>query len=161
MSICKEQLRSFITRTLRKIPQFYSEEAIELMMFTAAVESDLGHYPFKQNGGGPARGIWQVELDTMRDNYGNFLYFRDRLKEDIRLACGVDKYDEEALEYNIAFNLFMARLKYWRVPEPLPTTPKGMAQYHEEFYNAHDGNYASTGKEDWEVALQKYSHFVG
>lgn len=161
MGIDKKQLRSFITRTLRKIPEFYSDDAVELMMLTAATESDLGHFPFKQNGGGPARGIWQVELETMRDNYGNFLYFRDRLKEDIRLACGVNKYDEEALEYNVAFNLFMARLKYWRVPKSLPSTPKEMAKYHEEYYNAHQGNYVSTGKKDWEVTLAKYMQFVG
>lgn len=153
MTVAKNQLRSFITRTLRKIPKFYSAQAIELLMMTAAAESDLGYFLFTQNGGGPARGIWQVELETMRDNYGSFLYFRDRLKEDIRVACYVSKYDEEALEYNIAFNLFMARLKYYRVPEPLPTDVQEMAEWHVKYYN---GGGAATV----ENTLAKYNQLA-
>lgn len=153
MSVDKDQLRSFVTRTLRKIPRFYSDTAIEQMMMTAAAESDLGHFLFSQNGGGPARGIWQVELETMRDNYGNYLYFRDRLREDIRIACYVSRYDEEALEYNVAFNLFMARLKYWRVPQPLPTDIQEMAEFHVKYYN---GGGAATV----ENTLAKYNQFV-
>jgi len=154
MSICKTQLRSLITRTLRKIPEFYSADAIELMLMTCAAETDLGHFAFYQNKGGVAKGIMQVEPDTMRDNYGSFLYFRDRLREDIRVACGVDKFDEEALEYNVAFNIFMARLKYFRDPSPIPSDLTGMAKYHKRVYNA-------GGSANWETTLAKYHHFVG
>ena len=132
MSICKNQLRDLIVRTLVKVPEFYSDEAVEILMMTAAAESDLGTYLTQVEG--PALGLMQVEPETMRDNYGRFLYFRDRLKEDIRLACGVDKFDEDALEYNMAFNILMARLKYWRSPGPLPSDLEGMAKYHEKYY---------------------------
>lgn len=158
MSIDRHQVRIFIAKTIKKIPNWYSDDALELMMMTTAVESDRGRY-INQLGGGPALGMMGVEPATMRDNYGSYLYFRDRLRLEIRDACGIAKADEDALEYNMAFNVLMARLKYWRAPGPIPSDLEGKAKYHEKFYNAHEGNYSSTGKKDWEVALAKYKYF--
>ncbi len=159
VSINPDQLRDAITRTLKKVPGFYSENAVTLLMMTCAVESNLGYYAFHQIKG-PAKGIMQVEPETMRDHFGNYLFFRDRLKAYIRVACGVDCYDINALEFNVAFNILMARLKYWRDSEPIPSTLEGMAHYHEKVYNAHPGNYAGTGLKDWQVTLKKYYELV-
>lgn len=158
MSIDKDQLRDLIRRTLVKVPKLYSEDAVTLLMLTAAAESDLGTYLVQIDG--PALGVMQVEPDTMRDCFGSFLYFRDSLKEEVRKACGVWKYDIDALEYNFAFNILMARLKYWRDPAPMPDNLEDMAKFHERVYNAHADNYADTGKMDWEIALGKYHEFV-
>ena len=152
MSICKHQLRDLITRTLKRVPKFYSEEAVTLLMMTCAAESDLGTY-LVQNGG-PAKGIMQVEPATMKGNYGNYLYFRDKLKDAIYFACGVLKPDDDALEYNFAFNILMARLKYYRDSEPIPHDLEGMAHYHERVYNAGGAAHAET-------TLAKYHHFCG
>jgi len=151
MSICKYQLKDLIERTLKKVPEFYSEDATTLLMMTCAAESDLGKYLFQH--GGPAKGIFQVEPRTMSDNFGRYLYFRDRLKEDIRLACGVGEPDVDSLEYNLAFNILMARLKYWRDSEPIPSDLEDMAHYHKRVYNS------MNGKAHWEVTLAKYKFF--
>ena len=58
----KEHLREMIQFVLMKY-DLYSRNAEELLMLTAACESNLGHY-FKQLGGGPALGIFQVEPAT-------------------------------------------------------------------------------------------------
>lgn len=153
MPIEKNQLRDLISRTLMKIPKLYSKNAVELLMLTAATESDLGTYLVQV--GGPALGLMQVEPNTMRDNYGNYLYFRDRLRFDIGEACGVYEASEWQLESNMAFNILMARLKYWRSDEPMPDTLLGMAVWHEKWYNTKN-NYNGT---DIEHTLSKYHYF--
>ena len=150
MSFDKDQLRDLITRTISKVDKFHSEDAVTLLMMTAAAESDLG--TFLRQVGGPALGLMQVEPNTMRDNYGSYLYFRDRMKGQIFSACHVGMPDVDALEYNIAFNILMARVKYYRAPGPIPSTLEGMAKYHEEFYNA-------GGAAHWEITLEKYQKF--
>ena len=150
MSFNKDQLRDLIIRVLKKVDNFYSEDAVTLLMMTAASESDLGTYLHQVKG--PAKGLMQVEPATMRDNYGSYLHFRDKLKEQIFSACHVGMPDVDALEYNIALNILMARVKYYRAPGPIPSTLEGMAMYHEEFYNA-------GGAAHWEITLEKYQKF--
>lgn len=58
----KAQLRGLITHVLKKY-DLYSVDAVELLMLTAATESNLGYY-LKQVGGGPALGIFQCEPNT-------------------------------------------------------------------------------------------------
>lgn len=58
----KKQLRELITHVLKRY-NLYSDNAVELLMLTAAVESNLGHY-IKQVGNGPALGIFQCEPNT-------------------------------------------------------------------------------------------------
>jgi len=59
----KTQLRELIQVVLKEY-DLYSRDAEELLMLTAAVESNLGYY-IKQVGGGPALGIFQCEPDTL------------------------------------------------------------------------------------------------
>lgn len=58
----KKQLRELVTHVLKKY-DLYSADAVELLMLTAATESNLGCY-IKQVGGGPALGIFQCEPNT-------------------------------------------------------------------------------------------------
>jgi len=151
MGICRIQLRDLISRVLIKFPEFHSDNAITLLMMTAATESDLGKYLY-QTGGGPARGIMQVEIPTMRDNYTSYLDYRIDLKKRVEEVTGASYPRIDFLESNIAFNIVMARIKYYRSPGALPSTLEGMAMYHEKFYNA-------GGAADWEVTMAKYKHF--
>ncbi len=59
----KTQLRELIQVVLKEY-DLYSRDAEELLMLTAATESNLGYY-IKQKGGGPALGIFQCEPDTL------------------------------------------------------------------------------------------------
>lgn len=58
----KIQLRELITHVLKRY-NLYSDNAVELLMLTVAIESNLGHY-IKQVGNGPALGIFQCEPNT-------------------------------------------------------------------------------------------------
>lgn len=58
----KKQLRELITHILKKY-DLHSDNAVELLMLTCVVESNLGHY-IKQVDGSPALGIFQCEPNT-------------------------------------------------------------------------------------------------
>ncbi len=149
-----DHLRRLIKNVLKRVPRFYCHNAVEQLMMTAAVESDCGRNIY-QLSGGPALGIMGVEPRTMFDNCENFLVYRDPLGREIAIACGVFMASVWQLEVNMAFNVLMARLKYWRVSEPLPDDVEGWAKYHEKHYNT-TNNYPGN---DWEVAVAKYSKF--
>jgi len=145
--IDKAQLRSLITKVLKEA-NLYSESAVELLMLTAAVESKLGTY-IKQLGGGPALGIFQMEPLTEQDIHGHFLAYREGL-EDIVDSFSTMQPDE--LEWNLAYQILMARLHYLRVPEPLPDKDdvEGLAKYWKKYYNT------NLGKGTVEKAVRAY-----
>jgi len=114
----------------------YSPEAEELLLMIAAHESLLGRHLW-QIGGGPARGLCQVEVATMRDNYENFIAGRAELARQIREVSGVNIPDEMQLAYNPIFNVIMARIWLYRRPGALPPAHDvpAMAVYAKEHYN--------------------------
>lgn len=71
MGIEPKQLKRLITDVLHGIG-YYSDEAVDLLMLTAAQESEMGRYLY-QLGNGPARGIFQMEPATHRCLYENYL----------------------------------------------------------------------------------------
>jgi len=101
----------------------------------AAHESHLGTY-LRQIGGGPARGIWQVEIGTMEDNYLTFLVHRADLAKQIADVTGIDGHNEVALENSHIYNCIHARLKLYRRPGAIPDDLPGMAEYLVKEYNA-------------------------
>lgn len=146
------QLRELIEHVLRDI-DMYSESAVELLMLTAAVESNLGEY-IKQKGGGPALGIFQMEPDTEDDIWFSYLYYRDA-KQRI-----VEKYDsagEFDLWANLGYQIVLCRFHYYRVPEPLPAADdiRGLAFYWKRYYNTRKG------KGTVKKAIAKYEKYVG
>ena len=70
MGINKDQFRDLIRRTLKDIT-LYSEDAVDLLMMTAAAESNLGEYLRQING--PALGAFQMEPGTHDDIWKNYL----------------------------------------------------------------------------------------
>jgi hypothetical protein len=154
MIMDKEQLRDLITRVLKEI-DLYSDDAVELLMLTAATESNLGKY-IRQKGGGPALGIFQMEKSTEQDIWFNYL----RHRPEIRLAVlrlfplgGV--VDLEDLEFNLGYQIAMARVHYLRVPKKLPDSnePEYMAIYWKKYYNTY------LGKGTVEKATEKYKRY--
>lgn len=150
MSYNSQQFRGLVGNVLRRVQGFYSKEAVELLLMTAAAESEFGTY-LKQVGG-PALGVMQVEPLTMRDNYLNFLDYRSDLRYELYIACGVSTPNETALVENLGFNILMARVKYYRDSDPIPATVEGMAKYHERVYNA-------GGSANWERSVRKYLEY--
>lgn len=132
----KTQLKSLIERKLKEI-DLYSFEAVNLLLGTAAQESQMGHF-IRQLFAGPALGIFQMEPATFNDHL-TYLARNPKLKEKIIKASGVTELTAEQLEWNIALAICMARVHYYRKPTFIPTTIEGMAVYWKRYYNTHLG----------------------
>lgn len=141
MGFNKEQFRDLITRILKEfdpdVP--FTESAVELLMLTAAQESQLGTY-LKQIKG-PAVGIFQVEPNTHDDLVKTYLKNRPHLVQKIKDVSGVDHFDAKMLEYNIAYAICIARLVYFRKPATLPENKLNeLAEYWKRWYNTYLGS---------------------
>jgi len=89
----------------------YTANSEELLMVVEAHESHNGMY-LKQIGGGTARGLCQVEIGTMEDNYTNYLNYHTRkiLREQIEKITNVIGPNEDALTNNHLYNITHALL---------------------------------------------------
>lgn len=135
--IVADHLRGVIRCALNAL-DMYSDAAEELLIGTAAHESHLGAY-LMQYPRGPARGLYQMEPATLYDIYDNYLYRTD--KKDLRILVaeitGVHKADILHLQFNPVYSTIMARLHYYRVPDPLPMADdiEALANYWDTHYN--------------------------
>lgn len=124
----------------------YSPVANDLLMLTAATESHLGTY-WRQLGG-PARGIFQMEPATEKDIWANFLTYKQPLLKLVKDLLGPANFNFPALQWNLAYQIAMARVHYFRVKAPLPSYKShvdsheavfALADYWKEHYNTHLG----------------------
>lgn len=132
VSFNRGQFRSLIGDVLLKekfnaSPPFYSFSAVELLMGTAAVESQLGTY-LRQVGGGPALGVMQMEPATFR-------WLRDRYDDEFPRLKGREAAE---LEWDLGLSILSARLRYWADPAPLPAWNdlSGLARTWKRVYNS-------------------------
>jgi hypothetical protein len=134
-----------------------TKNEVMLLLGTVAVESGWygGIFIRKQYGGGPARGIVQMEGNTGVNIFKNYLvYKRDVYDKTIevmncnKIISGTDKKPfkvpskrqiEQALETNDKFAILMARLHYMRVPEKIPDNIISIADYYKKYYNTIKG----------------------
>lgn len=127
-----EQFREFIVvPTLHSIG-LYSKAAEQLLIATALVETNLTF--IKQLGSGPALGVYQIEPNTERDVWENFLNHRSQLGSKVaELKLGID----DELIGNLYYATAIARICYYRIPAPLPKENdiSGMAHYWKNYYN--------------------------
>jgi hypothetical protein len=153
MSIDKDQLRKLITGVLKDINHVipYSDSATELLMLTAATESNLGTYIMQV--GGPARGIFQMEPATEKDIIENYAKYKPEYMAIINKYKSVDT--EYNLTGNIPYQIVMSRLLYRRSKRALPVTPDPalLAQLWKDVYNTR------LGKGVVEVAIEKYGRY--
>lgn len=149
------QLRDLIiVPTLKDLNQ-YSESAVELLLFTCAVESDGGKY-LKQIEG-PALGIYQMEPATYNDIWQNYIKTRTELLLILLSSFSVYSMpDEDRLIYDLRFATVMARLHYSRIPLklPEPSDTIGLWEYYKVHYNTLHGSATKL------TSIQKYSDFI-
>lgn len=138
--------------TLR--PGMYSPKIVQLLLGTAAQESDLGFF-LRQHPRGPARGVWQMEEDTVEDLQGRYLMRPRNL--DLYVAVegfsvqGISWYEQ--LTWNLRLACALARVRYWMVPIPVPEDLRGQARYWDVHYNANQ-------EDEIEEYLASYEEFV-
>jgi hypothetical protein len=123
MAFDKNQFEALIKKILafmeRYIPKVNSPAAVNLLLGTAAVESELGTY-LRQLGDGPALGPFQMEPNTESDIWMNYIRHRQALKDCLFALCGATGPQPEKLETDLAYAIVMARIHYLRKPERLP-----------------------------------------
>tara|TARA_Y100000310_G_scaffold108643_1_gene107029 strand:+ start:1200 stop:1688 length:489 start_codon:yes stop_codon:yes gene_type:complete len=160
--ISRSDITDIITDTLKSV-DMYSDDALALMIGTGAVESN---YRYLKQVKGPARSFWQVEPATGLDNIENYLKFRPESWWKICMSCHMenhpmDSWSKERMENllvgNIQFAICMARLKYWRVPKPLPGKDdiEGQAEYWLKHYNAGGKGTVKKYQDAWVAYLDK------
>ncbi len=107
------------------------------LVCTFLTESKLTH--LKQLPDGPALGPGQIEWGTYLD-VCRYLNRRTDLKQKILTYCErVDMPQTPiGLLSDLTLNVLVARVKYWMIPEAIPSykDPQAQAEYYERYYNA-------------------------
>lgn len=147
-----EQLSSFDER-------LYSHDAVQLLLGTAAQESDMGEYLVQV--GGPAMGIYQIEPMTHESLWVHYLNRPEKseLREILldmasRDAVYNGMVEDSQLVENLRYATAIARILYWSRPEPLPNDIEGWSLYWKAYFNSESGK----GTPDEFVA--KYNRMV-
>lgn len=162
----KTQLREMVDTVLVYLePEIkYSRTARELLMLTCATESHLGKYLRQLEG--PARGIMQMEPATEKDIWNNFMIYNPKLWNLVKEVIGTPNFTFPALQWNLAYQIAMARIHYFRVPARFPHVEyepdgdltahsiTGLAGYWKEYYNTR------LGKGTVSRAYDHYERFV-
>jgi len=116
---------------------------VNLLAETMAVESDYGRYNVQLNGG-PARGVYQMELNTLNDLRGNYIEYHPEYE---RFLYGT------LMDFEYA--TITAALQYERFHEPVPATRLERAYYWKKYWNTR------LGKGTVEKYLDKSSLYIG
>lgn len=143
-----KQFREYVVDPALRNIGLYSRAASNLLVGTAVQESGLTY--LKQLGGGPALGVYQIEPATHVDVLYNWVQHRPIY------AWIMDEADDRSLITDLAYATTIARLIYYRRPEPLPEADDidGLASYWKLWYNTPRGKGHAA-----EFAL-KYREFV-
>lgn len=131
-----------IAPTLKEIG-LYSDTALNLVTGTGLVES--GFRATVQYGGGPALGWFQMEPATHDDCWRNYLRYRPELANAVSSLCHGEEPSASLLRSNPAYAAAMCRVKYLRVPAPLPPNDaQSLSLYHKRYYNTMQGKADAT-----------------
>ena len=141
------QLKKHIEYILIDMDMF-SESAVDLLMLTCAQESHMGYYIEQIDG--PARGIFQMEPGTHNflwkyiDRKGD--HFKSMKIDPFSIAPDFNGTRDQVL--NIAYQIAMARINYWRYPDQIPAREKydskevyiwALAEYWKKHWNTYKG----------------------
>jgi hypothetical protein len=130
-------------------------KAQRLLLGTVAQESAFTYT--RQIGGGPARGLVQMEPATEQSVWQDYLAYHKDIEAFITSRCGHGGPDETALEYDMVYGILLARVLYlWRDPEPMPGVDdiEGQAVIYKLYYNT---VYGAASEEDY---VQSYHDLV-
>lgn len=104
------------------------------LVVTSAIESNLGSY-LKQVPNGPALSIYQMEPATYCDIWENWLKYRPDIRMRVLSICGYASVpDESRLVTDLKLATIMARLHYYRVKKPLPTSIEEQIEYYYQYW---------------------------
>lgn len=138
-----EQFRLRIVSYALNFIGMHTLAAEQLVMGTAAAESQLGYYLEQVKG--PARSPFQIEPRTHEDCWVNYINSRSNLRETLRSMVPPADWDlamnrphHNALFHCPAYSAALCRVWYRRRRPPLPEAGdwNGLAAYWLNEYNA-------------------------
>lgn len=131
------QLREMVVRPALQTITLWSQDAEDLVVRTGVQESRLTY--LAQSGGGPARGLWQMEKPTFDDLWVRFCGLHPELAAHVHtlIAPGIAPFDQ--LPGNLLFAAAMCRIKYFSCPDPIPESLMAQADYWKKWYNTTAG----------------------
>jgi len=149
-----DYLRGVIQQTLKPI-NLWTVDVEELLMATAANESNLGEYR-TQAPHGPARGVFQMEGEDFNDIWSNFLVYHSVLSNQVMSYNNGIKGTVDDLVNNDPYAVVMARVHYLRKPGVIPpaTDIEGIWSYYKQWYNT------PKGAAQHDEFILKYKKFV-
>ena len=117
-----------------------SKSAEMILMGTQAHESH-GHHWLTQHPSGPARGGYQMEVQTHSWLWSDYLVRRKDIANAILAMVPENGNTPDRMTYDLAYATAMARVRYWIVPAPLPAADDivGMARYFKRYWNTEHG----------------------
>jgi hypothetical protein len=128
--------------------------AAQLLLGTALHESG-GLVHRVQMGGGPARGLFQMEPNTHDDIWNNFLKFRKALAAQVlKFTIAGEKGTPQELTFNDNYAAAMCRVHYYRYAKTLPALDliDEQAKLWKKVYNTPLGKgTVAKYKSDWEA----------
>lgn len=126
-----------IVPTLKEM-DMYSPAAVNLLLGTVVQESNATNL---LSDDGVAKGIYQIEPATHEDIWENYLIYAENAHISNIIANYVIDGGDDDLIWNLKYATIIARLVYWRRPEPLPDADDvdALAQYWKDHYNTHKG----------------------
>jgi hypothetical protein len=107
----------------------------QLVLGTGIQESLL---QFRQQIGGPALGLFQMEPATHDDCWENFLRFRDSIAAKVRQTLDAGQRPvADTIKVNDRYAAAMCRIRYLRVSAPMPAANdiQALAAYWKQHYN--------------------------
>ena len=138
-----QQFRLYIIRPALEALGMGGDASEELLLGTAIQESRIKY--LHQLGGGPAKGLFQMEPVTHDDIWNNWLEFRTDIANDIKswtstVAPNGHPHSDELI-WNLMYAAMMCRIHYRRVSAPLPAAGDLPAQaaYWKKWYNTELG----------------------
>lgn len=137
------QFKEWATRLL-KLWGLYKPHVVECLAMIVAHESLGGKYR-KQIGGGPARGIFQMEFITHNSVWDTQDTINKRAKQ-----FGI-KRNKDLMETSDEYALFVARHYLLQDPNPIPTDPKAMSVYCKTYWNRGGKATPEEYYRDWEL----------
>ncbi len=136
-----ERACRFIDNSVNKSGVYFDDNALALLMGTAAIESDFmpRFQPY-----GEAIGLFQVEYGTYKDLWQRAIKIKyPKLRRAILKRYGNASGDLtfEALQVHDELCAVFARIKYMEFKDPLPKANDvwGQATYYKRIYNTENG----------------------
>jgi hypothetical protein len=149
------QLRELIIKPALENLLMLSDDAVELLVFTCAVESGGGTYLKQLNGS--ALGIYQMEPETYNDIWYNYIQKKPSILLKLMTNFECNRVpDEYRLIYDLRYATAMCRIHYARVSESLPAKDNVGKLYN--YYKTHYNTFHGSSQQD--ESIQKYLAYI-